>query len=375
MFILAIVALFGLQGQSEYPARNSEQVKEWRREREEKLEQRKDIEKQRNLVAQKEQGVLQRLQQIESEWLANEKELAKYRKEAEETRRMAEKLLPELEALRNKNERYKKLVSLRIRAIYKLGYRGKSSQALKALLSAENITDLLHKRKYMKAIADADGSMLNQLESQQHAILRTNSELLERIRLTEVASKAVEEKRKDILEQRREREALLHQYRTQKETYDRTLKELKAAVAELEKLLGVVNKESIAGVNGVVPNMRGKLPIPVAGKTVPNQTTADRGLTIRAEKGTPVRCVADGVVARTVESIVGYGNTILVAHGNGYISVYAHLSEILVTMGETVKANQVIGKVGDTGSLIGDVLYFELWHNYDRLNTREWLER
>ena len=76
-----------------------------------------------------------------------------------------------------------------------------------------------------------------------------------------------------------------------------------------------------------------------------------------------------------VDSIVGYGHTILITHGYGYISVYAHLSEILVKQGELVQAKQEIEKVGETGSLIGEVLYFELWHDYKRLDTKKWLMR
>ena len=119
----------------------------------------------------------------------------------------------------------------------------------------------------------------------------------------------------------------------------------------------------------------GKLPWPVVGKVVSSQTAIDRDITIRSRRGGPVRCVADGIVARTVDSIVGYGHTILITHGYGYISVYAHLSEILVKQGELVQAKQEIEKVGETGSLIGEVLYFELWHDYKRLDTKKWLMR
>ncbi|MEC9256876.1 MAG: M23 family metallopeptidase, partial [Candidatus Poribacteria bacterium] len=58
-----------------------------------------------------------------------------------------------------------------------------------------------------------------------------------------------------------------------------------------------------------------------------------------------------------------------------YATVYTHLSETLVTIGSSVKTGQIIGKVGETGSLIGASLYFELWHNYERLNTKEWLTK
>ena len=357
------------------PSQTPEQLKQWQQERESKLSEVREVEQKRDAVAQEEQGVLQRLQQIEMEWIANQRALAEYEKAIEAHRRKADKLQDELKTLQTDHAKYRSLVSQRIRAIYKAGYSATTAHALQVLLTAQNTVDFLHKYKYVSAIADADRDMLRRLESQQAAIQKTSVTLIDEIRSIESASQQAAQKQQHILEQKRERERLLHQYRTEKQTYERTLKELKSAVAVLEQLLGIVSEESVPQSITLRPEMKGKLGLPVAGKMVPNQTTADRGLTIQAKRGTPVRCVADGTVARTVESIVGFGNTVLVSHGDGYISVYAHLSEILVAVGDTVHANQTLGKVGDTGSLIGDVLYFELWHNYSRLNTREWLAK
>ena len=146
----------------------------------------------------------------------------------------------------------------------------------------------------------------------------------------------------------------------------------------MEEHLGIVSDarliEQAEVIKSVRPALFGKLPWPVVGVIVPNQRDTDRGLTIRARKGKPVSCVADGIVA-TIESIVGYGNTVVVMHGNGYTSVYAHLSRISVKRGDTVQAKQVLGTVGETGSLIGPVLYFALWKDYEPLNTRRWLTR
>ena len=127
-------------------------------------------------------------------------------------------------------------------------------------------------------------------------------------------------------------------------------------------------------IKSIRPALFGKLPWPVVGVIVPNQKPSDRGLTIRARKGKPVSCAADGVVA-TIESIMGHGNTVIVLHGNGYTSLYAHLSGTSVKRGDTVQAKQVLGTVGETGSLIGPVLYFALWKDYEPLNTRRWLTR
>ncbi|MCZ6679817.1 MAG: peptidoglycan DD-metalloendopeptidase family protein [Candidatus Poribacteria bacterium] len=365
------------QAQSEAPSPTPEQMKQWKREHERTLQEKHNVEKQRNLIIKRERGVLRKLQQIESELAANEKELARHREEIAHQRLKAEELQAELKKLYAQDKRYKKLVAERIRAIYKLGYNGHQLHTLKRLLGAQNLRDLLHKYKYMSFIAEADQNVLDQLQVQQEDIQGTRLALIQRIQMMEAASRAAQAKGERILAQKREREKLRYQYRTQNAIYNQTLKELKVAVAQLEDLLGIVSEERITeraqAIESIRANMQGKLPWPVVGTVVPNQTAIDRGVTIQAEKGVLVRCVADGVVARTVESIVGYGNTILITHGNGYISVYAHLSDTLVKPGDVVQAKQMIGKVGETGSLIGEVLYFELWHNYDRLNTQKWL--
>jgi septal ring factor EnvC (AmiA/AmiB activator) len=354
-------------------------VEQWRRAHKEKLAEKYNVENQRNLIIKKERGVLGKLQEIESKLAANENELAQYRKEVAREKLKAEELQIELRKLRSQDKQYKTLVAKRIRAIYKIGYKGHHLHTLQVLFGAQNLAELLQKYKYVSFIAGADQEVLHQLQTQQQEISQTHLELAQRIQTIEAATKAAQAKRGRILVQRRQREQLLHQYRTRKEIHDQTLTELRAAVAQLENLLGVVNDERTTEETPAIGSMGvdqfGKLPWPVVGKVVSNQTAIDRGITIRSRRGSPVRCVADGIVARTVDSIVGYGHTILITHGDGYISVYAHLSEMLVKQGELVQAEQEIGKVGETGSLIGEVLYFELWHDYKRLDTKKWLMR
>ncbi len=83
------------------------------------------------------------------------------------------------------------------------------------------------------------------------------------------------------------------------------------------------------------------------------------GLDIAAPEGSDIRAVFDGTVLYAAW-LHGYGLTVLVDHGHGVVSVYAHASVLLVEQGETVVRGQVLGKVGDTGSLEGPLLYFEL---------------
>ena len=380
-FIAAVL----LQTPSQLPAQTADQTEQWQQEHEQKKQEKRSLEEQRNSIIHKEQGVLQKLQEIESELAANEKELARYQQEIESHKLHAAELQRELRELKAKDKEKKKQNVSRIRAIYKLGYNGRDPHRLKMLLGAQDMQDLVKKYKYMAVIAASDQEMLKQMQLRQEEIGQKSVELVHQIQLTQEAQKAKQAERAKLLAQERKRQQLLHKYRTEKGTHNQALRELNAAVTQLEKRLGIVSdvrlREQAELIKGMRPALFGKLPWPVIGVIVPNQRPADRGLTIQAKKGKPVRCVADGIVA-TAESVFAYGNTVVVLHGNGYASLYAHLSSTSVKRSDTIRAKQVLGTVGETGSLIGSVLYFQLWKYPEALktdpkplNTRGWLRR
>ena len=92
------------------------------------------------------------------------------------------------------------------------------------------------------------------------------------------------------------------------------------------------------------------------------------GLDFSAPKGTPVHVTGDGRVVRVIRSNRGYGNEILVDHGFGYMTRYAHLSAFKVKKGQYVKRGQVIGLVGDTGKSTGPHLHYEVIKNHRPIN-------
>jgi murein DD-endopeptidase MepM/ murein hydrolase activator NlpD len=84
------------------------------------------------------------------------------------------------------------------------------------------------------------------------------------------------------------------------------------------------------------------------------------GIDLAVPAGTPVKAADDGIVAYAGSELKGYGNLVLIHHDNGYVTAYAHASEILVKRGETVKRGQVIAKSGDTGNVKSPELHFEI---------------
>lgn len=84
------------------------------------------------------------------------------------------------------------------------------------------------------------------------------------------------------------------------------------------------------------------------------------GINIAAPRGTPVQAASDGVVAYVGSDLASYGNLVLIRHGNGMMTAYAHMQNTIVTKGETVKMGRVIGAVGASGSVNNSQLHFEI---------------
>lgn len=101
---------------------------------------------------------------------------------------------------------------------------------------------------------------------------------------------------------------------------------------------------------------------------------ASSGLLIAAAAGTPVRAVADGTVVFS-EWMTGYGLILIVDHGNGTLSLYAHNESLLKDAGDTVKRGDAVARVGDSGGLAQPALYFELRRNGKPVDPGSWLRR
>ncbi|MGW5559344.1 M23 family metallopeptidase [Micromonospora sp. NPDC003944] len=97
--------------------------------------------------------------------------------------------------------------------------------------------------------------------------------------------------------------------------------------------------------------------------------TLHAGIDLALPSGTPIHAAAAGTVTQAGDASDGYGNSVFIDHGNGYLTHYAHQSRIAVTVGQAVKAGQVIGYEGATGDATGPHLHFEvhqgMWNQID----------
>lgn len=98
------------------------------------------------------------------------------------------------------------------------------------------------------------------------------------------------------------------------------------------------------------------------------------GIKIKAKEGTEVKASEDGVIAYVGNELKGYGNLVIVKHGSGWITAYAHLKNWEVKRGEKVKKGQKIGAVGATGNVDSPQLYFGLRKGRDAVNPENYLK-
>jgi len=112
---------------------------------------------------------------------------------------------------------------------------------------------------------------------------------------------------------------------------------------------------------GALPTFRW----PVRGKVITSYGAktngkSNDGINLAVPEGTPVKAAEDGVVAYSGNELKGYGNLVLVRHSNGYVTAYAHASELLVKRGDAIKRGQIIAKSGQSGEVGSPQLHFEI---------------
>ena len=118
---------------------------------------------------------------------------------------------------------------------------------------------------------------------------------------------------------------------------------------------------------------------PVRGKVIqafgPKQSGGQNdGINVSVPEGTPIKAAEDGVVAYAGNELKGYGNLVLVRHSNGFVTAYAHASELAVKKGETIKRGQVLGKAGATGNVNAPQLHFEVRKGATPVDPMQYLQ-
>jgi septal ring factor EnvC (AmiA/AmiB activator) len=241
----------------------------------------------------------------------------------------------------------------------------------------------------------AIGQTAERLQARQAAVAERRRELVG-------LRKAVVAERAAMNAEAERRRVLLGGVRDDRATHERMVAELEEASRRLEALVQELTRRAAAraatrraAVRPAEPGrprppavglgaLRGQLPWPTEGRIVaefgrqvhPRFGTATfrHGVDIEAREGAPIRAVHAGSVLYR-GWLRGYGNLIILDHGSGYYTLYAHASELLVDEGDRVMAGQAIARVGETGSLAGPRLYFEVRYQGRAEDPAEWLRR
>jgi murein hydrolase activator len=279
-------------------------------------------------------------------------------------------LLQEESSAQNRLEEAKRVLSIRseeYRMRLRSMYKRQRISAAHVIFSAGSVSAFLRGYRMLESLAVADLEVLNSIRHQNQIIATEMTGIqnaieakraLENARLqeSEYLSEA-QKKRKDLLA------VIARDQKTQEEKNQRWEKEYRESMALMDRLIQDQISRDRTVSPGTLKNYsfmsrRGKLPWPVGGRVVSrfgktvdprtNTTTINRGVEFETKTGEQVRTIGSGQVVKT-QSIRGYGNFVMIHHFPGHYTIYAHLSDILVSEGDIVQEGSVIGLAGSSG--------------------------
>lgn len=309
---------------------------------------------------------------FKSELMALEKKIA-------ETTNASKDLMIRIEA----GEEY---ASRRLVALYKMNWLGR----INILAATQSIYELIQDKKAMERILAHDEDIRRNLmedKAKLHQLLvRMNDQKMEKMALEAELQKQI-----SITSQERTKRAiLLDDIRNKKSLEMAVLEYLKQAASDLDQTIKSLSSASDEAkrINisqkSLFATLKGLLKMPVKGKIVcfygPYQNTKFNvvnfrsGIEIKADRGEPIRTVCDGQVIYA-DWFKGYGNMIIINHGDNYYTIYAHAEELFTSKGDTVEMGEVVATVGDSGSMIGPSLHFEVRHHGKPVDPLQWIKR
>ena len=304
----------------------------------------------------------------------------------------------EIEAVREDTERKKQQIKQRLSALYKAGEIG----GVRVYFSSESFPQMMENMHYMKAVLTNDRNLFGEYNSRIERLKLLRSSLEGDVERKEKFKVNIEAKKREIEEVKEGKAAYLRKLGEDKKTYLASLKELQANARRLQIMVERLEAKRRKGYNVKKENksvgggpsplpipdkgfgaLKGRLSMPTKGEITDgfgrhkhpdfNSYTVSNGITIAAPQGAEVRSVYDGQVI-FADYFKGYGNMVIVDHGGGFFSLYAHTSRIVKKVGTTVARNEVIASVGDADSTRGPMLYFEIRYQGKPVDPSPWLK-
>ena len=282
----------------------------------------------------------------------------------------------------------------RLRAMYKVHVQG---GALPMLLSGEDPGTRAAAVRHLTSLASLDARLIQEYRGTTERL--EDRRTREESRQQELAGLRADAQREqsEVDRDAGKRRILLAKVRDERAYHERMVGELTEAARRLEAFIRDLpaKQRRLARIPPPKPGaeippavgfgtLRGRLPWPTEGRVVSafgaqvhprfGTRTFRNGVDIEAGEGRDVTAVYAGHVVYT-GWFKGYGNLIILDHDNEYFTLYAHVADMLVKEGDDVKQGQRIGTVGDTGSLEGPRLYFEVRYQGKPQNPEQWLRQ
>ncbi|HIB32282.1 MAG TPA: hypothetical protein EYO45_04140 [Candidatus Marinimicrobia bacterium] len=274
--------------------------------------------------------------------------------------------------------------------------RGRLSN-LEKVLSSTSWRQAVYRTQYLKVISEIEQEMTKQIESLLIQISKQKLEL-ESVLRNNLALKREKRKQMSSLRKMRiKRKKELTRIRQDKNALANYIQEKSAGIKQLEGIIKKVledkarfeREERIRQQQETLQTksfntLRGQLPWPASGRVISKfgkqwnaklKTTTDNpGIDIKGKPGSAIRSVLNGVVT-TITYIRGYGTTVIIDHGGGFYTVYSHVTNIQTHVDSEVRSGDVIAYMGDSGSINGSKLHFEIWGKGQKLNPEKWLAK
>lgn len=363
------------------------------RERLETLQQ--EIQQQRaaaERLGEREQSVIAELRRVERERGVTEALVATIEREIEGRTAQIDEVRGRLARAQDELTVKRQILARRLRSIYKLGRFG----IIEVLFRSDSFADALSRYKYLRMIAEQDDRLVDRISGLE-ARIRDNLEALNRAREELERTRNARLVHADrLMVTEREREQLLGRVKSERSEHLEAAQALEQETEQIQRVIVALERrraerEAAARAAGDVPRTGtstltaeiGALDWPVEGEIITlfgrarhpvyGTQVVNNGIDIRAPRGTPIYSVGLGEVA-FVDWNGSYGLMVIVDHDGGVYSVYAHLERADVTVGQAVGARQILGTVGDSGSLEGPKLHFEIREGRNAVDPIGWLQ-
>lgn len=326
-----------------------------------------------------ESSILSELEKTNAELLTTERELFRQRELLRKTEREISALRAEISKLQSRIQSRRQWLKRKLRAVSRYGNMG---DALLLLGSATDTGQLMRRIEYLRRLAVYEQRIIEGFRADLELIQRQQNSYDELYRKLKQQEEAVKKAASSLAEKKGKKERMLASVRNERSSYEKLLKEMEEASRNLAEIIRRTEEQEVAAGAGF-RGRKGRLDWPVSGQiAVPYgrqkdprfKTTVFRnGVYITTEAGAEVKPIYDGKVV-FAEWFKGYGQLVIVNHGEGYHSLYANLSEIFLSVGDIINRDTVIGRVGESVVLNSPSLYFEIRYKGKPLDPMQWLK-